>query len=391
VASRRRGRRITPKLTTQGTEVSAARLDDGTLVVRLQGSWVLEGGIPSADPVIREISTAPLPARVAFDASELEEWDSSLLAFARQLAEAAEAGGIRVDSSGLPPGARRLMDLAVAVPERADARRSRRRERPLARLGQGALGFFGTTHGLIEFIGLTSLSFLRLLVGRAKVRGRDFWLFVQEAGADALPIVSLISFLIGVILAFIGALQLRQFGAIVWTANIVAIGMVRYLGPMMTAIIMAGRTGASYAAQLGTMTANEEVDALRTLGISPIDFLVLPRTLALVLMMPLLALYADFVGMLGGAVIGTLAFGIGTQEYISQTQSMLTMKDFLSGLNMAASYGVLIAIAGCFRGMSSGRSAAAVGDATTRAVVMAIVLIVIATAFWTVLYDILGI
>jgi len=376
---------------TQGTEVSTARLDDGTLVVRLDGSWVLEGGIPSAEPVILEISTPPLPARIAFDTSTLEDWDSSLLVFARQVGEAAEVSSVGVDSSGLPPGARRLIDLAAAVPERADARRGVRRDRPLARLGRGALSFFGTTRRLIEFIGLTFLSVLRLPVGRARVRGRDFWLFVQEAGADALPIVSLISFLIGVILAFIGALQLRQFGAIVWTANIVAIGMVRYLGPMMTAIIMAGRTGSSYAAQLGTMTVNEEVDALRTLGISPIDFLVLPRTLALVLMLPLLTLYADFVGMLGGAVIGTLAFGIGTQEYISQTQSILTMKDFLSGLNMAASYGVLIAIAGCFRGMSSGRSAAAVGEATTKAVVMAIVLIVLATAFWTVLYDILGI
>jgi phospholipid/cholesterol/gamma-HCH transport system permease protein len=340
--------------------------------------------------VILQISTPPLPACVAFDASELEEWDSSLLAFVRQLGESAEANGVKVDFSGLPPGARRLMDLAAAVAERADARRTSRRYRPLARLGRGALSFFGTTRRLLEFVGLTFLSVLRLPMGRARVRGRDFWLFVQEAGADAL-LVSLISFLIGVILAFIGALQLRQFGAIVWTANIVAIGMVRYLGPMMTAIIMAGRTGASYAAQLGTMTVNEEVDALRTLGISPIDFLVLPRTLALVLMLPLLALYADFVGMLGGAVIGTLAFGIGTQEYLTQTQSILSMKDFLSGLNMAASYGVLIAIAGCFRGMSSGRSAAAVGEATTKAVVMAIVLIVMATAFWTVLYDILGI
>ncbi len=376
---------------TQETEVSTTRLDDGTLVVRMDGSWALEAGIPPAEPVILQISTPPLPACVAFDASELEEWDSSLLAFVRQLGESAEANGVKVDFSGLPPGARRLMDLAAAVAERADARRTSRRYRPLARLGRGALSFFGTTRRLLEFVGLTFLSVLRLPMGRARVRGRDFWLFVQEAGADALPIVSLISFLIGVILAFIGALQLRQFGAIVWTANIVAIGMVRYLGPMMTAIIMAGRTGASYAAQLGTMTVNEEVDALRTLGISPIDFLVLPRTLALVLMLPLLALYADFVGMLGGAVIGTLAFGIGTQEYLTQTQSILSMKDFLSGLNMAASYGVLIAIAGCFRGMSSGRSAAAVGEATTKAVVMAIVLIVMATAFWTVLYDILGI
>ena len=371
--------------------MSTSRSDDNTLLVHLEGSWSVESGIPSADPVIREISEPPAPTRIAFDASTLEDWDSSLLVFARQLGEAAAASGVKVDPSGLPAGARRLIDLAAAVPERADTRQGTRRDGPLARLGRGALSFFETIRGLVRFIGLVFLSFLRLLGGRARVRGRDFWLFVQDAGVDALPIVALISFLIGVILAFIGGLQLRQFGALVWTANIVAIGMVRYLGPMMAAIIMAGRTGSAYAAQLGTMTVNEEIDALRTLGITPIDFLVLPRMLALVLMLPLLTLYADFVGILGGAVVGTVAFGLGIQEYMSQTQSILTTKDFLSGLNMAASYGALIAIAGCFQGMSSGRSAAAVGEATTKAVVMAIVLVVLATAFWTVLYDILGI
>ena len=373
------------------TGVSTVRLDDGALVVRLNGSWCIDDTIPSTDPVIREVSSASALDRLAFDATNLDDWDSALVTFVWRVKEAAEPLGIRVDGSGLPAGARRLVQLAAAVPERTDARRVAGRDRPLTRLGLGTLSAFHTTAELVRFVGLAFLSFLRLVAGRATVRARDFWLYVQEAGADALPIVSLISFLIGVILAFIGALQLRQFGALVWTANVVAIGMVRYLGPMMTAIIMAGRTGAAYAAQLGTMTASEEVDALRTLGLSPIDFLVLPRMLALVLMLPLLALYADFVGMLGGAVIGTLAFGLGVQEYISQTQSMLSIGDFLSGLNMAASYGVLIAIAGCFRGMTSGRSAAAVGEATTQAVVMAIVLIVVATAFWTVLYDILGI
>jgi phospholipid/cholesterol/gamma-HCH transport system permease protein len=136
--------------------------------------------------VILQISTPPLPACVAFDASELEEWDSSLLAFVRQLGESAKANGVKVDSSGLPPGARRLMNLAAAVAERTDARRTSRRYRPVARLGRGALSFFGTTRRLIEFVGLTFLSVLRLPMGRARVRGRDFWLFVQEAGADAL-------------------------------------------------------------------------------------------------------------------------------------------------------------------------------------------------------------
>jgi phospholipid/cholesterol/gamma-HCH transport system permease protein len=382
---------IATRSMTTGSSIRTARLDDGTLLVRLEGTWQLAAGVQSADATLREIDDSPAPSRVAFDSSGVRDWDSSLIATAWQIGQAAAARGAPVDLSGLPAGAQRLIHLALAVPERAGVRRHARRDRPIARLGRGVLSFLSTTRSLIEFIGLAMLSLLRLFRGRARVRGRDFWLFVQEAGADALPIVSLISFLIGVILAFIGALQLRQFGALVWTANIVAIGMARYLGPMMTAIILAGRTGASYAAQLGTMTVNEEVDALRTLGISPIDFLVLPRMLALVLMLPLLALYADFVGMLGGAVIGTVAFGLGAREYISQTQSMLSLKDFLSGLNMAASYGVLIAIAGCFRGMNSGRSAAAVGEATTKAVVMAIVLIVLATAFWTVLYDILGI
>ena len=157
---------------------------------------------------------------------------------------------------------------------------------------------------MVSFLGETSLAFIRLFTGKARFRRVDLVLFIQECGAQALPIVSLISVLVGLILAFVGAVQLRLFGAQIYVADLVGIGMTREMGAMMSAIIMAGRTGAAYAAQLGTMQVNEEIDALETLGLSPVEFLVLPRTLALILMMPLLCLYADFMGILGGGFIG---------------------------------------------------------------------------------------
>ena len=231
---------------------------------------------------------------------------------------------------------------------------------------------------------------------------------------SALPIVSLISVLVGIILAFVGAVQLEQFGADIFIANLVGLGMVRDMGAMMTAIIMAGRTGAAFAAELGTMTVNEEIDALRTTGISPIDFLVVPRILALVLMMPLLTVYSDIMGILGGALVGISLFGqadlerieaenvsdflivislfdIGIYEYFRQTRSAIDLYDVFGGLFKSLVYGAIVAVSGCLRGMECGRSSAAVGIATTSAVVTSIVFIVVACAVLTVVYDVLSI
>jgi phospholipid/cholesterol/gamma-HCH transport system permease protein len=213
---------------------------------------------------------------------------------------------------------------------------------------------------------------------------------MQEAGAEALPIVSLISFLVGVILAFIGAIQLSQFGAQIYVANLVGLAMTREMGAMMTAIIMAGRTGAAFAAQLGTMTVNEEVDALRTAGISPVEFLVLPRLIALTMMMPVLALYADFVGIIGGAVVSIGLLDISVTQFYEQSSIALGPLDFVLGLIKAGVYGVMVALAGCYYGMRSGRSAAAVGNAVTSAVVMGILMIIVSSAIMTVLYNRLG-
>jgi phospholipid/cholesterol/gamma-HCH transport system permease protein len=213
---------------------------------------------------------------------------------------------------------------------------------------------------------------------------------IQEAGPEALGIVSLMSFLVGVILAYVGAVQLRRFGAEIYVADLVSIAMARQMGPLMTGIIMAGRTGAAYAAQLGTMRVNEEIDAVQTMGISPVEFLVLPRMLGLIIMMPLLTVYADVVGILAGAVVAAGMLDIGFLPYWSRTWAAVDLTDFVVGMISASIFGVLVAVSGCLRGMQSGRSSAAVGLAATSAAVTGIVLIVTADATLTVIYDALG-
>ena len=237
---------------------------------------------------------------------------------------------------------------------------------------------------------MLSTALLRLLLGKARVRRADLTLIIQECGAQALPIITLISLLVGLILAFVGAIQLRQFGAQIFVADLVGIGMARSIGAMMTGVIMAGRTGAAFAAQLGTMRVNEEIDALSTMGISPMEFLVLPRMIALTLMMPLLCLYADAMGILGGLFVGVTMLDLSAAEYINQTRNAVSMTDISVGLVNCAVYGVIVAVAGCLRGMQCRGSASAVGAATTSAVVTAILYIVIATAVLTVIFDVLG-
>ncbi len=244
---------------------------------------------------------------------------------------------------------------------------------------------------MLTVLGEITVAFGRLLTGRAQFRRIDLWLVIQECGANALPIVSLISLLVGLILAFVGSIQLKTFGAQIYMADLVGIAMLRAMGGIMTGIIMAGRTGASYAARIGTMQVNEEIDALKTSGISPIDFLVLPRIIALSLMMPLLTLYADLMGILGGLIVGVSGFDITPLEYLNETERTMTMNNLCIGLFSSLVFGVLVSFAGCLRGMQCGRSASAVGDATTSAVVTGIVSIIVATAIITVVCNVFGI
>jgi phospholipid/cholesterol/gamma-HCH transport system permease protein len=366
-------------------ELRVSRPSEETLLVQLLGHWSLQGGVPSIAGVQAQVDAGPRPQRLAFDTRELASWDSGLLMAVRDIADLCAQRHIALDRAGLPEGIQRLLDLA-AVPEQTGARREEVRESVLARIGKRTMALAGSARDMLGFIGDACLAFVKLLRGRVHFRRSDLALLLQECGAQALPIVTLISFLVGTILAFMGSVQLQQFGAQIYVADLVGLAMVLELGAMMTAIIMAGRTGAAFAAQLGTMRVNQEIDALTTLGISPMEFLVVPRLLALVLMVPLLTVYANLMGILGGAVISAGMLDISYGAYFGRTRTALSLTAFAQGLLKSAVYGVLVALSGCLRGMQSGRSAAAVGAAATSAVVTGIVGIIVASALLTVIF-----
>ena len=246
-------------------------------------------------------------------------------------------------------------------------------------------------HDIFDFIGELVLSAGRLFRGRSSCTPGNVWLAVQESGVDALPIVSLISLLVGLILAFVGVIQLKMFGAEIYVSSLVAVSMTRIMGAIMTGIILAGRTGASYAAVIGTMQVNEEIDALTTLGVAPSDYLIMPRVLALTAMTPLLVLYSDFMGIMGGFIVGVGILGLDPMEYYTFTQKGFNINNLWVGMVHGAVYGMLIAITGCYQGLRCGRNAEAVGKATTSAVVYSIVGIVLSTAVLTILCNILNI
>jgi phospholipid/cholesterol/gamma-HCH transport system permease protein len=368
-----------------------SRKDSDTLFISLAGDWKRENRLPSAREIEKQLQTEPRVKRILFKTENLTGWDSMLLTFLIRVRTLASINNITVEEDNLPEGVQRLLALASAVPERKWKKKEPARIPVLERFGESALVFWRSLLDMTDFIGSASIAFMRLVTGKARFRRSDLLLIIQQCGAQALPIVSLISILVGLILAFIGAIQLKVFGAQIYVASLVGIGMVRALAAIMTGIIMAGRTGASFAAQLGTMQVNEEIDALRTLGISPMEFLVLPRMLALFLMMPLLSLYADLMGILGGLIIGVSMLDLNFMEYYNKTSESVHLNDFWVGLFSAAVFGVLVALAGCLRGMQSGRSASAVGEATTSAVVTSIVSIVVAMAVITVVCHVLNI
>jgi phospholipid/cholesterol/gamma-HCH transport system permease protein len=364
---------------------------DETLAVTLTGDWLLDAELPGIEPVIAQLQQTPAPAAVTFDTSGLGDWDTGLVSRLVSIRRSAEANGVSLDDDGLPDGARQLIALAFAVSEREGARRKARDIGVLEGIGEKTLRVVSRSRDLLAFVGELMLSFGRLFRGKATYLRSDLVQYIQEAGAEALPIVSLISFLIGMIFAFVGVMQLENFGAGIYTADLVAVAMVREMAPIMTAIIMAGRTGAAYAAQIGTMKVNEEVDALTTLGMDPVDFLVTPRVIALIVMLPMLTLYGSLMGILGGAFVGLSMLDVSLVQYATQTVNSVGLNSLLGGLFKSVVYGSLVAIAGCQQGLACGNSAMAVGESTTRAVVMGIVLIVVSASILTVIYINLGI
>ena len=377
------------KANSAQSEVSFNRSGDDLLTIRLEGDWTIKGRLPSSDPVLKELESGV--RRVTFDTGELGDWDSNLLTFLLKVIGQAEERKIDADMNSLPQGVQKLLALATAVPERKGARRDVMREIFFARVGDYSIKYWETFLELLEFIGEVTVASFKAFRGKARFRWSDMFLIIQQTGAQALGIVSLISLLVGLILAFVGAIQLQMFGAQIYVASLVGIAMVRVMGAIMTGIIMAGRTGAAFAAELGTMQVNEEIDALKTMGISPMEFLVLPRMAAMALMMPLLCLYADLMGILGGFIVGVGMLGLTPMEYLIKTMESVSLTTFAIGLFHSFVFGILVALTGCLQGIKCGRSASSVGGATTTAVVTGIVSIILATAIITIGCNIIGI
>lgn len=365
------------------------REGSGSLLLVLAGPWLMKAGPPDFCTLDKELQGGGV-TRLAFDSQGLTGWDSGLMTFVLKCNDYAAEHDIELDYSGLPEGACGLMKLATAVPEKKDAARGEVSRSLFYHLGSQSIQLIEEARDILTFIGEAAIAFGRFCTGRARFRWRDLWVIVQQTGAEALPIVALISFLVGLILAYVGAVQLQRFGATIYVADLVGLAMVREMGAMMTAIVMCGRTGAAFAAQLGTMKVSEEIDALKTLGISPMEFLVLPRMIALCTMLPLLALFADFIGIIGGLVVSVATLDITFQQYVNRTVTSIDIPNFMTGIIKAIVFGVLVAATGCLRGMQSGSSSAAVGIAATSAVVTGITCIIVADAIFAVLFNIIG-
>jgi len=362
--------------------------DNGQKALKLCGDWTIRHDGRDAEAILDFYRQTPF---ILVDGGAITSWDSSLISLLLRLDNLGKEQTQELNFQSLPNGALELVELANKVPERQGAGKEKTQPTLLAHIGDKVLTDYREALGFFFFLGESVKSFYRLIRGRARFRARDLREILSDTGPEALPIVTLISVLIGIILAFVGAVQLKQFGAEVYVADLVGIAMVREMGCMMTGIIMAGRTGAAFAARIGTMQVNEEIDAYKTLGISPMDFIVLPRILALIIMMPLLCLYANVLGILGGAMISIGAMGLSFTEYWTQTVNAIDMTDISLGLIKAFIFGIVIAITGCMNGMLSGRSASAVGDAATSAVVAGVVFIIVIDGLFAIVTSLLGI
>jgi len=361
-----------------------------TLLIKLSGDWQISAGLLSANEVTSQLTSHPDIVQINLSVSQELKWDSGLISFLLKLIRECGRKNIDVAREGLPQGAQKLLALALKAHKKnispQDARKSF-----LEKAGEKVLQISESLAAVLDFLGDIVVSLGRLITGKAYFRWDDFMLLLKRCGVDTFLLVSLISLLVGMILAFVGSIQLKMFGAQIFISDIVGIAMVRVLSAVMTGIIMAGRIGASFAAELGMMQTNEEIDALKTLGISPVEFLVIPRVLAVVIMMPILTIYADLMGVLGGFVISAGMLNLNPVEYLNHTQAAVKLSYVWVGLIHSFVFGVIIAVAGCLRGIKCERNAAGVGIATTSAVVTGITGIVIATAIITFICQILGV
>lgn len=363
------------------------RASDAATVLRLCGEWGAARRLPTSGALSSTLRRER-PQRVIIDGSELESGHPRVAAVIHALEQRLRADDIDVEQRALPDSVRSLTGLARPAPQ---PRGAPRQTRWVARVGALGRGQYEAVVRVAALVGNAAAATPRLSVGRAQARWTDFVALIRETGATSLPVVTVVNLLIGAVLGFVGAVQLNAFGAGLYLADLVGIAVAREMAAIMTAFIMAGRIGATFAAHLATMEANEEIDALKMIGVAPFEYLVLPRLAALTLMMPLLFLYAATLGIVGGMIVGDLVLNTSPMSFLGRLEDAVAMRHFVIGFIKAICFGVLIALASCHMGMRAGRNAAEVGRAATRTVVVSIIGIIVIDAIFALCTNALGV
>lgn len=359
----------------------------GAAGLRCSGDWLL----PSAEVLEPRLAALRLPGegRLALDASGITAMDTCGAWLLHRALRSLEATGRSAEVTGLRPEFQSLLALVASRAPAAPAEKAP--SGALARIGANAWRGIVDTAGLLAFIGAAALAAARWIAAPSRIRWRAILHNLQIAGFEALPITGLLAFLLGVVIAYQGAQQLQRVGANLYIADLVGLSMVRELSPLITAIIVAGRSGSAYAAQIGTMKVTEEIDALRTVGVPPLDLLVLPKLIALVIALPLLTVYTDAMGILGGMLMAQAQLGVSFGTFVERLGDALTLQSFLVGVGKTPVFAAIIASVGCFQGFQVSASADSVGRQTTVSVVQAIFLVILADAAFSVAFSWLGI
>ncbi|MAL76465.1 MAG: ABC transporter permease [Rhodospirillaceae bacterium] len=365
--------------------------DGAFLTVSAGGAWTISSAT-ALDKLVSSLRT-DAAERIVFDLSDLERLDSAGAWLLFRCASRLRSEGISVDFIGVSRNHRPMLDLvssqAATDGVATDTRNSL--VKFLERIGQGFVAAMMKGVELLNFIGLVTITMGRTILSPRRLRPKALVTQIEQTGLNALPIVGLLSFLIGVVLAYLMSDQLRQFGAEVFTVNLVGLSMLREVAVLITAIMIAGRSGSAFTAQIGTMKVNEEIDAMGTLGLDPIEVLVQPRVLALMITLPFLTFFADVMGILGGGVMTVLSLGLSPEQFVTALKKAVDLNDFLVGMVKAPVHAYIIAIVGCYEGLKVERTAESVGRQTTTSVVESIFLVIVATSLFSILFSVLGV
>jgi phospholipid/cholesterol/gamma-HCH transport system permease protein len=373
---------MTAKHDTEPDARADIQAGDTPFDARCAGAWILR----AIEPLEHRLARLSWPdhGELLIDASAVTAMDTSGAWMLHRTMRALQERGLSVQLRGLRPEFEALLQL---IASRSVTRESAALPGMLARFGQQAWHSLLNALGMLSFLGENTLVLLRSLAQPRRIRWRPILHNLQTAGFEALPITGLLSFLMGIVIAYQGAEQLKRFGANIYVADLVGLSMVRELSPMLTAIIVAGRSGSAYAAQIGTMKVTEEIDALRTIGVGQLELLVLPKVLALVLALPLLTVYTDVMGVLGGMVMARAQLDVSFSAYLGQLDEAISLSSFLIGVGKAPIFAVIIALVGCYQGFQVGGSADSVGRQTTVSVVQSIFLVILTDALFSIVFS----